>query len=140
MIDYFKEAEKVLTELPTLKKSVNNLQERKTMLAKYAAEPPAQDSKKRRGAFSKAESLWLEYKQTLDDIDYTYKLITHIEQVLQQLDSEERVILRWWYIEHKPKEYILEYMHYESLTTLYNIKNRAVRGFAMLYYGGRLFR
>ena len=140
MIDYFKEAEKVLTELPTLRKSINNLQDRKTMLAKYAAEPPVQDSKKQRGAFSKAESLWLEYKQTLDDIDYTHKLINHIEQVLQQLESEERLILRWWYIEHKPKEDILEYMHYESLTTLYNIKNRAVRGFAMLYYGGRLFR
>jgi ArpU family phage transcriptional regulator len=140
MIDYYKEAEKVLTELPALKKSIGNLQERKVMLAKYAAEPPTQDKKKQRGAFSKAESLWIEYRQTLDDIDYTQKLISHIERILEQLDSEERVILIFWYIDHLPKEQILEELHYESITTLYNIKNRAVRCFAMLYYGGRLFR
>lgn len=139
MIDYFKEAEKMLIELPTLKKSICNLQDRKSMLAKYAIEPPAQGGKKQRAELSNSESIWLEYKQTLKQIEYTHGLINHIEQILNQLDSEERLILKFWYIEHRPKEQILETMHIESLTTLYNIKNKAVRRFAMLFYGGRLF-
>lgn len=139
MIDYFKEAEKLLIELPTLKKSISNLQDRKCMLARYAVEPPLQGGKKQRAALNDSESMWLEYKQTLKQIEYTHGLINHIEQILNQLDSEERLILKFWYIEHRPKEQILETMHIESLTTLYNIKNKAVRRFAMLFYGGRLF-
>ncbi len=139
MIDYFKEAEKTLTELPTLKTSIQNLQDRKTSLAGIATEPPPRTSKKNRAALGKSEEMWIDYQQIAKQIEYTQLTIGHIERVLQQLDSEERTILCLWYIEHRPKEKILEQMHIESLTTLYNIKNKAVRRFAMLYYGGRLF-
>lgn len=139
MIDYFKEAEKLLTELPMLKVAIQNLQDRKTSLAGIVSDPPPRTSKKNRAAFNKSEEMWLDYQQISKQIEYTRLIIGHIERVLQQLESEERVILLFWYIDHLPKEQILEELHYESLTTLYNIKNKAVRQFAMLYYGGRLF-
>ena len=139
MIDYFKEAEKILTELPMLKASVENLQKRKTSLSGIAAEPPPRTGKTHRAELTKSEEIWLDYRQTEKQIGYTRIVIDHIEQTLQQLDAEERIVLIFWYVDHAPKEKILTELHYESLTSLYNIKNRAVRRFALLYYGGRLF-
>lgn len=139
MIDYFKEAEKTLTELPMLKTSIKNLQERKTALSGVAAEPQPRTGKTHRAELTKSEEIWIDYRQTEKQIGYTRIVIDHIEQTLQQLDAEERVVLIFWYVDHAPKEQILQELHYESLTTLYNIKNRAVRRFALLYYGGRLF-
>lgn len=139
MIDYFKEAEKILTELPMLKASVENLQKRKTSLSGIAAEPPLRTGKTHRAELTKSEEIWLDYRQTEKQIGYTRIVIDHVEQTLQQLDAEERIVLIFWYVDHAPKEKILAELHYESLTSLYNIKNRAVRRFALLYYGGRLF-
>lgn len=139
MIDYFKEAEKILTELPMLKTSIENLQKRKTSLSGIAAEPQPRTGKAQRAELTKSEEIWLDYRQTEKQIGYTRIVIDHIEQTLQQLDAEERIVLIFWYVDHAPKEKILTELHYESLTSLYNIKNRAVRRFALLYYGGRLF-
>lgn len=139
MIDYFKETEKLLTELPMLKLSIQNLQDRKMSLAGTISAPqPPRTSKPSRAALSKSEEMWIDYQQISKQIGYTRIIVEHVERVLQQLDSEERVVLEFWYIDHLPKEQILEEMHYESLTTVYGIKNRAVRRFALLYYGGRL--
>lgn len=139
MIDYFKESEKLLTELPMLKASVENLQKRKISLSGIAAEPPQRLNKTHRAELTKSEEIWLDYRQTEKQIGYTRIIIEHIEQTLQQLEAEERTVLTFWYVDHVSKEKMLQELHYESLTTLYNIKNRAVRRFTLLYYGGRLF-
>lgn len=135
MIDYFKESEKLLTELPFLKQAVENLHTRKAALSKIAAEPQQTGSRKHKGAFDDNEQIWLDCRLTEKQIKNTSIIIDAIEQTLAQLDSEERIILRLWYIKHESKEQILERMHYESMTSLYNIKNKAVRRFTLLYYG-----
>ena len=136
MIDFFKESEKLLYEVTTMKAAIQNMQERHAALAKIASErPKAAQGKKSKGEFSDAERLWLEYRNTDLQIKHTKIIVGHIEQAMQQLENEERVILQLWYIDRIPKEKILDKMHYESVTSLYNIKNRAVRRFTMLYYG-----
>ena len=138
MIDYFKEAEKILTDLPMLKASVENLQKRKTSLSGIAAEPPPRTGKTHRAELTKSEEIWLDYRQTEKQIGYTRIVIEHIEQTLQQLDAEERIVLIFWYVDHAPKEKILTELHYESLTSLYNIKNRAVGLLCCTTAGGYL--
>ncbi len=136
MIDFFKESEKLLYEVTTMKAAIQNMQERHAALAKIASErPKAAPGKKSKGEFSDAERLWLEYRNTDLQIKHTKIIVGQIEQAMQQLENEERVILQLWYIDRIPKEKILDKMHYESVTSLYNIKNRAVRRFTMLYYG-----
>jgi len=141
MIDYFKEAEKLMLEYPTLQLSIQNLKERKAALEKIvpARQPRTEKKKRQLAQLSKAEEIWLDRQQVDKQIKHTSAVVKHIEQVLEQLDSEERVVLHSWYIAHKPKEKILEELHVESLATLYNIRNKAVRRFAMLFFGASFF-
>lgn len=134
MIDFFKESEKLLTELPTLRRAVDNLIARKSDLAKMAKEKPA-ENKRKNATLDTNEKIYLEHCLTGRQIGFTKSTIAAIENALEQLGSEDRVILKFWYIEHKSKEQILEDMHIESLSTLYSLRNRAVKRFTMLYFG-----
>lgn len=137
MIDFFKESEKLLTELPTLRRAVDNLIARKSDLAKMAKEKPA-ENKRKNAALDTNEKIYLEHCLTGRQIGFTKATIAGIESALEQLGSEDRAILKFWYIDHKSKEQILEDMHIESLSTLYALRNKAVKRFTMLYFGANL--
>lgn len=134
MIDYFTESEKLLSELAALKSAVENMQTNQKILGEIIPEPP-KESKKSKTAVTEEEKLWLEYQQIAKRIKHTQYIIDSIEQVIQQLTKSEQDILRYWYIDRLPKEKILAKLHYESITTLYKIKNKAVKHFALLYFG-----
>jgi hypothetical protein len=134
VIDFFKESEKLLTELPTLRRAVDNLIARKSDLAKMAKGKPA-ENKRKNAALDTNEKIYLEHCLTGRQIGFTKTTIAGIESALEQLGSEDRAILTLWYIDRKSKEQILEDMHVESLSTLYSLRNRAVKRFTMLYFG-----
>ena len=77
----------------------------------------------------------LELAECRRNIAETKKAITEIETIIGQLDDEHKKLVILWYIEKRSKEEILEEMFIESLTTIYNLRNRAVAEFALLYYG-----
>ena len=78
MIDYFKEAEKLLTELPMLRTSIQNLRERKTALAGIVSEPQ-RTTKRSRASLNKSEEMWIDYQQISKQIEYTRLTVGHIE-------------------------------------------------------------
>lgn len=63
------------------------------------------------------------------------KKIDEIDSVLQQLDPQDAELLRLWYIERESKEEIAAQVNYASRTSIYDLRNKAVAGFAVLYFG-----
>lgn len=68
----------------------------------------------------------------------TEKELKEMDSILNKLakeDSNYEKVLRYWYIEKKPKEEIAELIHYSSRTTIYEIKGKAIRKFAVMIFG-----
>ena len=55
--------------------------------------------------------------------------------VLAQMDEDDARILRLWYIERKSKDEITEAVCYSSTSSLYDLRNKALVRFALLYFG-----
>ena len=55
--------------------------------------------------------------------------------MLAHLEQTDADLLRAWYIEHKSKEEIAERINYSSSSTIYDLRNKAVAAFAVLYFG-----
>lgn len=139
-MNYFKAAEQVLAAVPTLKTALENLERREKHLLESGApqELGAIDySKPFTNSHYVSDTLneLLELAECRRNIAETKKAITEIETIIGQLDDEHKKLVILWYIEKRSKEEILEEMFIESLTTIYNLRNRAVAEFALLYYG-----
>ncbi|OGO90330.1 MAG: hypothetical protein A2Y17_12235 [Clostridiales bacterium GWF2_38_85] len=139
-MNYFKEAERVLSSKTTLKKAVENLKRRQERLINSGAprEPGAIDySKPYTDAHSVNDTLnqLLELSEVSKELAETENFITEIERVIEQLPKEFKNIVVWWYIERKTKEEIAELLYVESVTTVYDIRNKAIAQFAILYFG-----
>ena len=65
----------------------------------------------------------------------TESQIAEIKRILAQMEAEHQALIRMWYVERMPKESIMQSMCIESLKTVYNLRNRAVAQFALLYFG-----
>ena len=68
-------------------------------------------------------------------VELASKNLDEIKTIIGQLAPEHRELVNLWYLEHRPKERIMEAMHVDSLSTIYNLRNKAVAEFALLYYG-----
>ncbi len=139
-MNYFKAAEQVLASVPTLKTALENLERREKNLLESGApqELGAIDySKPFTNSHYVSDTLneLLELAECRRNIAETKKAITEIETIIGQLGDEHKKLVILWYIEKHSKEEILEEMFIESLTTIYNLRNRAVAEFALLYYG-----
>lgn len=139
-MNYFKAAEQVLASVPTLKTALENLERREKHLLESGApqELGAIDySKPFTNSHYVSDTLneLLELAECRRNIAETKKAITEIETIIGQLGDEHKKLVILWYIEKHSKEEILEEMFIESLTTIYNLRNRAVAEFALLYYG-----
>ena len=53
-----------------------------------------------------------------------------------QVKDEYKKLVILWYLEKKPKETVMEELYIQSLSTVYDLRNRAVAEFALLYFGG----
>ena len=139
-MNYFKAAEQVLSSVPTLKRALENLERRKTQLIESGAprelgavdySKPFTDSHYVSDTLSKL----LELSECTKNIAETQRELNYIDSIIAQLSEEHKKIIVLWYVEKRSKESIMEALYIESLTTVYNVRNKAVAEFALLYYG-----
>jgi DUF917 family protein len=140
MINYFQSAEKVLANRGTLERSLDNLRRRKARL--IAAGAPSDVSsinlQKPYVSTSSANNALtdcLDLVEVMREIKSTEDTIAEIDEVIGQMEKDDGEILTAWYIKRNTKEEIAEALNYQSSTTVYDLKNRAVSKFAVLYYG-----
>ncbi len=139
-MNYFKAAEQVLGSVPTLKRALENLKKREQRLIDQGKprELGAIDySKPFTDSHFVSDTLneLLELSECSRNIKETERTLAEIEGVLEQLSDEYKKCVILWYIEKRSKEAIAEALYIESPTTVYNLRNRAVAEFALLYYG-----
>jgi DNA-directed RNA polymerase specialized sigma24 family protein len=139
-MNYFKAAEQLLGSVPTLKKALTNLQKREQRLIDQGKprEPGGIDyGKPFTDSHYASDTLneLLELSECSRNVAETQRTLAEIERIIDQLPTEYKKILVLWYIEKHSKETIMQDMYIESLTTVYNLRNRAVAEFALLYYG-----
>lgn len=70
----------------------------------------------------------------------TEEEISKIDEILKDIGSEQgcenyEKVLRMWYIEGKSKEEIAQALNYNSRTSIYEIRNQAIRKFAIRLFG-----
>ena len=139
-MNYFKAAEQVLSSVPTLKRALENLERRKTQLIESGAprelgavdySKPFTDSHYVSDTLSKL----LELSECTKNFAETQREPNHIDTIIPQLSQQHQKIIVLWYVEKRTKETIMEALYIESLTTVYNVRNKAVAEFALLYYG-----
>ena len=140
MINYFDAAENTLRARGVLDTALNNLEKRKERILRYAAPseyPSANMSKPYTSTRAVNDTLaeCVELAETMREIRATEEKIEEIDRVLGQLEKEDEEILRLWYIEHRSKEDIAERVSYSSRTSVYDLRNKAVANFALLYFG-----
>ena len=140
MINYFKSAERVLAERGNLERAIPNLERRleRAISANAPNELSTIDYSRpyvSASATSDALSACLEVAELTREINSTREIIQEIDRVLEQLSSDDSLLLRAWYLERKSKEDIAEELDYSSVTTVYDLRNKAVAAFAILYFG-----
>lgn len=139
-MNYFKAAEQVLSSVPILERALNNLGRRKEriMITNKPAEVGAIDPSKAYINSSRVGdtlSELLELSECVNNIAKTSAKLSEIRAVLEQLPEDKARVLQAWYIEHLSKEKIADMLGYESITSVYNIRNMAVAEFALSYFG-----
>ncbi len=139
-MNYFKAAEQLLAALPELERAVENLKHREDRIVNSGAPkmPAAIDYAK---PFADVTSIndTLSERLALTEVQRnrhkTESQIAEIKRILAQMEAEHQALIRMWYVERMPKESIMQSMCIESLKTVYNLRNRAVAQFALLYFG-----
>lgn len=140
MINYFKAAERTLSERGNLERALANLEHRRERIIRQAAPSGVQSTDYSRpyvsgGGANDALTDCLELAEVAREIDATRDTIREIDRVLAQLEDADAAILRAWYIDGKSKEEIAADLAYSSRTSIYDLRNKAVSVFAILYFG-----
>lgn len=139
-MNYFKAAEQILSSVPILERALNNLERRKEriMITNKPAEVRAIDPSKAYINSSRVGdtlSELLELSECVNNIAKTSAKLSEIRAILEQLPEDKARVLQAWYVDHLSKEKIADMMGYESITSVYNIRNMAVAEFALSYFG-----
>ena len=138
MINYFDAAENTLRSRSMLEKALKNLMRRQERIMRHNAPsgyPSLDTSKPYTSTKSVSDALTDCIAEVAREINCTKDKIDEIDSVLQQLDPQDAELLRLWYIERKSKEEIAAQVNYASRTSIYDLRNKAVAGFAVLYFG-----
>lgn len=140
MINYFAEAEKTLRARGHLDRALVNLASRRDRIIEESrpSEYPALDTSRpytSSSAVNDALSVCLELAEVEREIRDTKRVISEVDTVLDQLAPEDGKLLRLWYIEGMSKEEIGEIVVYSSSSSIYDLRNKAVAQFALLYFG-----
>lgn len=140
MINYFKAAERTLSERGNLERAIANLERRRERVIQRAGPGDIQTTDYSRpyvsgGGANDALTDCLELAEINREIAQTRETVAEIDRVLSQLDAADAALLRAWYIDRRTKEEIAEELNYSSTTTVYDLRNKAVSAFAILYYG-----
>lgn len=140
MINYFAEAEKTLRARGYLETALENLTRRRERIIAESAPSgyPAPDFSKpyaSTSAVNDALSACLELAEVEREVALTKRTISEVDTVLAQLEAEDARLLRLWYVERKSKDEITAEVCYSSSSTIYDLRNKAVAQFALLYFG-----
>ena len=140
MINYFDAAENTLRGRGFLDSALQNLERRKERIVQHGSPAgyPSPDFSKPYASTSAVNDTLaecLELAEVVREIKVTEEKIQEIDAVISQLDEAERDIIRLWYIEGKSKEEIAEAVNYASATSVYDLRNKAVAQFALLFFG-----
>jgi len=140
MINYFKSSERLLSERGNLERALENLERRlEWAIEKYGPSGAATIDYSRpyvsASTTADALSACLEVAEITREINETKETIQEIDRVLGQLSPDDAELLRAWYIDREPKEKIAERFCYSSRTSIYDLRNKAVAAFAILYFG-----
>ena len=139
-MNYFKEAEHVLSSRKNLDRSLLNLYRRKERLIDSGTPKgrtgldPAKPYVTG-GAVNDTMMDCLDLVEVNKEIKVTEVKIKEIDDVIGQLSDDGKTVLSLWYIESITKDEMCEKLHYASRKTLYDRRNRAIGEFAILYFG-----
>ncbi len=139
-MDYFAECEKMLTNFNMLKLARDNLTKRKERLEASGAPKDIQgfDFSKpyvSGGSVNDTYKQLFEYGETCRNLNETIAKIEEIENIVTQLPSESSLVIRICFFDGVTNEEAAEALNCWSITTVYNKRNKAIRDFALLYYG-----
>lgn len=140
MINYFDAAEKTLQSRATLDTALKNLERRQERIMRHHA-PSGYPSPDLAKQYTSAKNVndaltdCVELAVVVREIRRTQEKIEEIDGVLRQLDPQDAELLRLWYIERRSKDDIAAQINYASRTSIYDLRNKAVACFALLYFG-----
>ncbi|MCH5352962.1 MAG: hypothetical protein J1E06_05815 [Acutalibacter sp.] len=139
-INYFKAAEHLLANRVALEQALANLEHRRDRVIQKAAPKGISVIDYSRpyvsgGGANDAMLDCLKLEELNWEIQETREMVEEIDRVISQLEKVEADLLRAWYIEKKSKEEIAELLSYSSKKTIYDMRNKAVAAFAILYFG-----
>lgn len=139
-MNYFKEAEHVLSSRKALDRSLLNLYRRKERLIDSGApqEITGLDPAKpyvTGGTVNDTMTDCLDLVEINKEIKITEAKVNEIDDIIGQVSDEGKGILSLWYIDGITKDEMCEKLHYASRKSLYDHRNRAIGEFAVLYFG-----
>lgn len=141
-IDYFKAAEREISSLPLLEKSIPIMQNRLERLINSGApkspggvdfSKPYVDSHHVNDTLGELCAI----AETQVEINATRDKVREIEGILDMIPEEQRTVLKLFYIEKLTAEKIAERIYVESEKTVYNIRNKGIATYSILCYGAR---
>ena len=142
-LNYIKEAEKHLRYYKDLDRSIVNMDRQIGRLVSKAGPKSLtaivlDDVKVQSSAHDETINIIYEIQLLTANKAKTQEELDKIDRILDEISQEHGCelygkVLRKWYIEQKSKEVILEELHYSenSRRSVYNIKNEAIRKFAV---------
>lgn len=139
-MDYFAECENMLNNFNMLIKSRDILTKRKERLESSGAPKDIQSFDFTKpyvsgGSVNDTYKHLFEYGETCRNLNETIAKIEEIENVVSQLPQESALVIRICFFDGVTNEEAAEALNCWSITTVYNKRNKAIRDFALLYYG-----
>jgi hypothetical protein len=151
-LNYIEEAEKYLRNYRHLRGSVETMRrERERLIGK--AGPRGEENmaialdavgggRGSAGEYDDAINLIWRIRELTENIQKTEERLKEIDRILEEISEGDGCefygrVLRAWYIDGIAKEDIAAEIGYESRTSIYTIRNRAIRKFAVRVLGIR---
>jgi hypothetical protein len=141
-MNYFKEAEYILSNYPKLCIALSNLQKRQFQLINISAPSsniPAGILEIGSGSncSNNAERELTELADVINNIFFTEHKIKEIETLITHLDEEKQKVIKLCFFEDNLQYEILEKMNISGHSSLYRKKNKAIEEFSILYFGAQ---
>ncbi len=141
-MNYFDEAERLLAEVPKKERAISALIARRDRLLRKSAPSGGGSGTDYSKPYIKATYAADTLKELceLGDVcralDMTIQEVAEIKNCVDaMLDETQKTCLKLWYFERMPKERIAERLERWSVTTIYNLRNKAIYEFALIYWG-----
>lgn len=144
-MNYIREAENILWYYRDLYRSIEQMSSRISRLISKAG-PSDLSAMVLEGSGVHSQrvddtlNILFEIQMLTESREETKEILDEVDRILNKFDNEPDckyygTVLRKWYIERIPKEDIAREIGYSSKQSVYDIKNRAIRKFAVMFFG-----